>query len=99
MSAEELESRREEAIANKRPPGYDRRCRDIRPDQFDTAADYEDFVGRDPVVRMRMPERDYTWDPVWQERTSITPTGWIVEIRIPFSQLRFTAAGSQRSGI
>lgn len=61
-SAEELESRREEAIANKRPPGYDRRCRDIRPDQFDTAADYEDFVGRDPVVRMRMPERDYTWD-------------------------------------
>ena len=44
-------------------------------------------------------ERDYTWDPVWQARTTITPTGWVVELRIPFSQLRFSAAGSQTWGL
>lgn len=44
-------------------------------------------------------ERDYTWDPVWQARTTHDATGWNVEIRIPFSQLRFTAAGSQTWGL
>lgn len=44
-------------------------------------------------------ERDYTWDPVWQARTTVDSTGWIAEVRIPFSQLRFTAAGSQTWGV
>jgi len=43
--------------------------------------------------------RDYTWDPVWQAKTSLTDDGWIAEVRIPFSQLRFTRAGAQTWGV
>jgi hypothetical protein len=38
---------------------------------------------------------DSSWDAVWESRTSITDKGWIVEMRIPFSALRFSReAGS-----
>ncbi|MGI9038156.1 MAG: DUF5916 domain-containing protein [Gemmatimonadota bacterium] len=33
--------------------------------------------------------RDHTFDPVWEARTRMDSTGWTVEARIPFSQLRF----------
>ncbi|HUP46360.1 MAG TPA: DUF5916 domain-containing protein [Thermoanaerobaculia bacterium] len=32
---------------------------------------------------------DSSWDGVWQSATGIVPDGWIAEIRVPFSQLRF----------
>ena len=32
---------------------------------------------------------DNTWDGVWQGAVRRTPTGWTVEMRIPYSQLRF----------
>lgn len=34
--------------------------------------------------------RDFTWDPVWEGRAEVTDEGWTAELRIPFSQLRFT---------
>ncbi|MBD3170575.1 MAG: hypothetical protein GF307_13910 [candidate division Zixibacteria bacterium] len=34
--------------------------------------------------------KDYTFDPVWHARTSIDNRGWYAEMKIPFSQLRFT---------
>jgi Domain of unknown function (DUF5916)/Carbohydrate family 9 binding domain-like len=33
--------------------------------------------------------QDSSWDPNWWVRTSINKEGWIAEMRIPFSQLRF----------
>jgi glutamyl-tRNA synthetase len=57
-SPEELEERRELAKAEKRAPGYDGHCRALSPGQV---AAYT-AEGRLPVVRMRMPERDFTWD-------------------------------------
>jgi len=33
--------------------------------------------------------RDYTWDGVWYWAARIDSKGWTVEIKIPFSQLRF----------
>ncbi|HMD13813.1 MAG TPA: DUF5916 domain-containing protein, partial [Bacteroidota bacterium] len=33
---------------------------------------------------------DNTWDGVWDAATKIDDKGWTVEMRIPFSQLRFT---------
>jgi len=30
-----------------------------------------------------------SWDPVWDVRTQVHDDHWIVEARIPFSQLRF----------
>jgi uncharacterized protein DUF5916/cellulose/xylan binding protein with CBM9 domain len=32
---------------------------------------------------------DISWDAVWDSATRITPKGWVAEIRIPYSQLRF----------
>jgi Domain of unknown function (DUF5916)/Carbohydrate family 9 binding domain-like len=32
---------------------------------------------------------DISWDGVWESATKILPDGWIAEVRIPFSQLRF----------
>jgi len=32
---------------------------------------------------------DNSWDPIWEAKTSVTDSGWIAEMRIPFSQLRF----------
>ena len=57
-SPEELEQRREQAMAEKRAPGYDGHCRALTPEQV--AA----FVaeGRAPVLRFRMPAQDSTWD-------------------------------------
>jgi hypothetical protein len=34
--------------------------------------------------------RDKNWDPVWQVKTDVNREGWHAEMRIPFSQLRFS---------
>ncbi|MCD4693520.1 MAG: carbohydrate binding family 9 domain-containing protein [Calditrichales bacterium] len=33
---------------------------------------------------------DRTWDPIWYLKTSIDNEGWVAEIKIPFTQLRFS---------
>ncbi len=35
---------------------------------------------------------DQGWDPVWEAATSINDDGWIAEMRIPLSQLRFSSS-------
>ena len=57
-SPEELEERRERAIAEKRAPGYDGHCRALSAEQV--AAYIAE--GRSPVLRFRMPDHDSTWD-------------------------------------
>ncbi len=42
---------------------------------------------------------DTSWDPVWEVSTSVTDEGWFVEIKIPFSQLRFSQDADQLWGI
>lgn len=32
---------------------------------------------------------DSSWDPNWWAKTSVNPEGWVAEMKIPFSQLRF----------
>jgi hypothetical protein len=44
-------------------------------------------------------ERDYSFDPVWETATSIDSLGWVAELRIPFSQLRFNAGREHVWGI
>lgn len=57
-TAEELEERREKARAEGRPSGYDGLHRDLTPEQC-RAFEAE---GRQPVIRFRMSDRDYTFD-------------------------------------
>ena len=57
-TAEELEERREAARAEGRPSGYDGLHRDLTPEQ---QAAYE-AEGRKPVIRFKMPQKDWTFD-------------------------------------
>jgi len=42
---------------------------------------------------------DDSWDPVWTAATAVDSFGWTVEMRIPFSQLRFSGAPEQVWGV
>src|SRR3712207_4201130 len=44
-------------------------------------------------------DHDHSFDPVWEARTVIDSLGWTAELRIPFSQLRFTAGQEQLWGV
>ncbi|HEX2209117.1 MAG TPA: DUF5916 domain-containing protein, partial [Longimicrobium sp.] len=43
--------------------------------------------------------RSYSFDPVWQAEARVDSAGWTAEMRIPLSQLRFTAAPEQVWGV
>jgi len=43
--------------------------------------------------------RDYSFDPVWQARTTRDDGGWTAEVRIPLSQLRFSPGADQVWGL
>ncbi len=42
---------------------------------------------------------DNRWDGIWEATTKITDEGWSVEMRIPYSQLRFNSAEEMTWGI
>jgi len=42
---------------------------------------------------------DASWDPIWEAATHIGDDGWMVEIRIPYSQLRFSRDTVQTWGL
>ena len=42
---------------------------------------------------------DSSWDAVWQSAVTVDESGWSVEIRIPYSQLRFPSADRLTFGI
>ena len=47
----------------------------------------------------RLAGGDLSWDPVYEVRTTVTDHGWFVEMRIPFSQLRFNPEEEQVWGL
>ncbi len=42
---------------------------------------------------------DITWDAVWESKVSIKKDGWVAEIKIPFSAIRFSKSSIQTWGI
>lgn len=42
---------------------------------------------------------DKTWDAVWESETSMTDSGWIVELKIPYISLRFAKKDLQDWGL
>ena len=42
---------------------------------------------------------DQTWDAVWESKTSIKQDGWVAEIKIPFSAIRFPKSAEQNWGL
>jgi hypothetical protein len=44
-------------------------------------------------------EQDDSWDAVWSAAAAIVEQGWVAEMRIPLSQLRFSGAPDQNWGL
>lgn len=42
---------------------------------------------------------DPSWDPIWQAATQVDSLGWTAELRIPYSQLRFSRDSVQSWGM
>ncbi|MCF8259977.1 MAG: carbohydrate binding family 9 domain-containing protein [Melioribacteraceae bacterium] len=42
---------------------------------------------------------DDSWDGIWEAKTNVMEDGWCVEMRIPFSQLRFKESDDMKWGI
>jgi hypothetical protein len=45
------------------------------------------------------PGMDPSWDAIWSSEVRTTPEGWVVEMAIPYSMLRFPRAESQTWGV
>ncbi len=56
-------------------------------------------VKSDVVIGEDGEYKDDSWDPVWQAAAAVDSLGWTVEMRIPFSQLRFSGAPEQLWGV
>ncbi|MFH1197984.1 MAG: DUF5916 domain-containing protein [bacterium] len=42
---------------------------------------------------------DWSWDGIWESNTSVDEVGWTVEMKIPFSQMRFNQAEKMTWGV
>jgi hypothetical protein len=42
---------------------------------------------------------DYSWDAVWESRVTLRPDGWMVEMKIPYSAIRFAKKEVQDWGV
>lgn len=56
-------------------------------------------VRADGVTANDSDQADLSWDPVWDAATHVDAEGWSVELRIPFSQLRFASGGDGHWGV
>lgn len=51
------------------------------------------------AVKAQFDYEDSNWDAVWQSKTRVTDQGWVVELRIPYSALRFPENGGGTWGL
>ena len=51
------------------------------------------------AVKSDYDNEDTNWNAVWQSKTRMTDEGWIAEMRIPYSALRFPENGGNTWGI
>ncbi len=56
-------------------------------------------VKYDYIISNDGQNEDYTWDPNWWIRTGTDEKGWMAEMRIPLSQLRFEKNGKGLWGV
>lgn len=56
-------------------------------------------VKKDQIMSNDGDNEDDSWDPVWEVEVAREDSAWCAEMRIPFSQLRFSPAGEQVWGL
>ena len=66
-----------------------------------SASGVQTDINRSSVSRRRFGGRsgDLNWDAVWKSKVNIVDDGWIVELEIPYSALRFPKKDIQEWGI
>ncbi|MFV8378448.1 DUF5916 domain-containing protein [Flavobacterium sp. LB3R33] len=69
----------------------------------DGQQDFQFFVnaadGQADCITTDTNGEDYSWDAVWKSKSVITDKGWVVEMRIPYAALRFSAENKQTWGL
>jgi hypothetical protein len=50
-------------------------------------------------VKIYGDQHEIAWDTVWESKVKITPFGWVVEMKIPLSALRFPSQSVQNWGL
>jgi hypothetical protein len=69
----------------------------------DGQQDFQFFVnaadGQADCITTDSNGEDYSWDAVWESKAVITDKGWVVEMRIPYAALRFSAENKQTWGL
>lgn len=62
---------------------------------YNDGINYLEFIvsasGVQTDIRRTGNDSDRSWDAVWESSVSLTDSGWFVEIKIPFSALRFSS--------
>ncbi|HYW11369.1 MAG TPA: DUF5916 domain-containing protein [Longimicrobium sp.] len=87
-----------------------RRDQEVESDYIQLVLDtYHDHAGRTVLqvnpsgvkydAGQASPNADPSWDPVWEVETRVDSAGWTAEMRIPWSQLRFSGAADQTWGL
>jgi len=56
-------------------------------------------VKYDQMVTNDWQNQDESWDPNWWVKTSINKEGWVAEMKIPFSQVRFKKNSGDKWGL
>jgi hypothetical protein len=71
----------------------------IRLDPYHNHLDDAWFEVNPEGVRGDQFNGDPSWDPIWEATTQVDSLGWTAEMRIPFSQLRFSQDQQQTWGL
>ncbi len=71
----------------------------IEFDTYNNQLDAYTFTVSASGVQFDSRESDETYDAVWDSEASITSDGWIAELKIPYSALRFANTENQKWGM
>ena len=71
----------------------------IKFDTYNNQMDAYSFTVTASGVQMDSRESDETYDAVWDSKAQITSEGWIAELKIPYSAIRFAINNSQVWGM
>ena len=71
----------------------------IRLDPYHNHLDDVWFEINPAGVKGDQNDGDPSWDPIWDGAAHVDSAGWTAEMRIPFSQLRFSSGPSQTWGL
>jgi hypothetical protein len=71
----------------------------IQFDTYNNQLDAYSFTVTASGVQIDSRESDWTYDAVWESEISITHDGWVAELKIPYSALRFARTNPQLWGL